>query len=120
MFGCAVYDPELTPLWSRFRAQLQRAVSESTWHIWLEALAPRELRDDTLVVEAPDSSHAWIERHFARLLSACAQAALAGSRARPAADRTDVAGRTGGAVALTLTVSARSRWRTRRRARARC
>jgi chromosomal replication initiator protein len=69
-------DPELPAAWSRFNSALRRAVSDSTWHIWLEPLQPRELDGITLVVEAPGASRAWIERHFARLLGACAEAAL--------------------------------------------
>jgi chromosomal replication initiator protein len=72
----AVSDPELPLLWSRFQAHLRRAVSESTWHIWLEPLVVRELRNSTLLIEAPASSRAWIDRHFAPLLGACAQAII--------------------------------------------
>jgi chromosomal replication initiator protein len=60
---------------------MQRAVSESTWHQWLEPLAARALREQTLIVEAPDPIRPWVDQRFGRLLSACA-AAVIGTDAR--------------------------------------
>jgi chromosomal replication initiator protein len=55
---------------------MRRAVSESTWQLWLEGLQARRLEAGTLVIEAPAASRAWIESSFARLLAACTQAVL--------------------------------------------
>jgi chromosomal replication initiator protein len=55
---------------------LQRAVSESTWHQWLEPLDGRRLPDGSLCVEAPDAIRPWVEQRFGRLLQACTQAVL--------------------------------------------
>ena len=60
---------------------MRRAVSDSTWELWLEPLALRQLEADTLAVEAPAESRAWVEASFSRLLVACAKAVL-GSHAR--------------------------------------
>jgi chromosomal replication initiator protein len=71
-----VSDDDHSPPWQHVRAELRRAVSEATWHLWLEPLRLRERRDDTLVLEAPDEIRAWVGDHFGRLLQACAAAVL--------------------------------------------
>jgi chromosomal replication initiator protein len=71
-----VPDDDLPHAWRRVRAELRRAVADSTWHLWLEPLQARSLDHDTLTVEAPAESRAWVEASFSRLLSACAGAAL--------------------------------------------
>jgi len=55
---------------------MRRAVSESTWQLWLEGLEAQRHEDGTLVIEAPAASRAWIEASFARLLAACTIAVL--------------------------------------------
>src|SRR4051794_3750977 len=60
---------------------MRRAVSDSTWQLWLEGLEARQLEAGTLVIEAPAESRAWVEASFARLLAACTVAVLgSGSR----------------------------------------
>jgi chromosomal replication initiator protein len=71
-----VIDDETSSCWRPIRAELQRAVSESTWHQWLEPLSGRRLPDGTLRVEAPDAIRPWVERRFGRLLQACTAAVL--------------------------------------------
>jgi chromosomal replication initiator protein len=71
-----VTDDEHPSCWRLIRAELQRAVSESTWHQWLEPLSARTLRDGELVVEAPDAIRPWVEQRFGRLLGACTAAVL--------------------------------------------
>ena len=71
-------DLDLNTAWRRIRAEMRNAVSDSTWQLWLEPLAARQLEADTLVVEAPAESRAWVEASFARLLAACAKAVLGG------------------------------------------
>jgi chromosomal replication initiator protein len=76
-----VPDAELPHAWRRIRAEMRRAVSDSTWQLWLEGLEARQLEAGTLVIEAPAESRAWIEASFARLLAACTIAVLgSGSR----------------------------------------
>jgi chromosomal replication initiator protein len=55
---------------------MQRAVTESTWHLWLEPLTPAALSHGELVLEAPDEIRPWITANFARLLQAAADAVL--------------------------------------------
>ena len=67
--------PELSSSWRLIRAELERAVPESTWHQWLE---PLSARDDggTLLIEVPDETRRWISDRFGRLLRACSAAVL--------------------------------------------
>jgi chromosomal replication initiator protein len=71
-----VIDDETSSCWRPIRAELQRAVSESTWHQWLEPLSGRRMPDGSLCVEAPDAIRPWVERRFGRLLQACTDAVL--------------------------------------------
>ena len=71
-----VSDPELARIWHRIRGELRRAVSDSTWHIWLEQVHARALDGTSLVVEAPDDARAWVQSRYGRLLQACAVTAL--------------------------------------------
>jgi chromosomal replication initiator protein len=71
-----VNDDEHPAAWRQIRAELQRAVPESTWQQWLEPLAARALRDDVLAVEAPDAIRAWVGQRYGRLLRDCAGAVL--------------------------------------------
>jgi chromosomal replication initiator protein len=71
-----VIEDEHPSCWPAIRAEMQRAVSESTWHQWLEPLSARTLGEHTLVVEAPDSIRPWVDQRFGRLLRACATTVL--------------------------------------------
>jgi chromosomal replication initiator protein len=71
-----VIDDEHPSCWRPIRAEMQRAVSESTWHQWLEPLSARTLREQTLVIEAPDAIRPWVGQRFGRLLQACTAAVL--------------------------------------------
>jgi chromosomal replication initiator protein len=71
-----VSDDPLLHAWPRIRAELRRAVTESTWHLWLEGLTPGALRDGELLLEAPDDTRPWISSNFQRLLQAATDAVL--------------------------------------------
>ena len=79
-----VSEPDPATIWHRFRTEARHAVSESTWHIWLERVSLRELAGTTLVLEAPDDVRTWVETRFARLL-----VALRRDRPRPGRARGD-------------------------------
>jgi chromosomal replication initiator protein len=68
-------DP-LTHAWPRIRAELERAVTESTWHLWLAPVSAVALADGELVLEAPDEIRPWLTSNFSRLLQAAADAVL--------------------------------------------
>lgn len=67
---------ELENLWSQVRSELRKAVTDSTFQLWLEPLEPRELVDRTLVLTAPDEIRGWVSDRFGRVLQSCAAAAL--------------------------------------------
>jgi len=71
-----VIDDEHPSCWRPIRGELQRAVSESTWHQWLAPLCARELREGTLLIEAPDAIRPWVDHRFGRLIRACTAAVL--------------------------------------------
>jgi chromosomal replication initiator protein len=71
-----VSHDELHHAWRRIQHELRRAVGDSTWHIWLEPLAPRSLEAGVLVVEAPDAIRPWVAGRFSRVLRACTEAVL--------------------------------------------
>ena len=91
-FYALVPDADLPHAWTRIRAELRRAVNDSTWQLWLEGLQAQRLEGGILVIEAPAESRAWIESSFARLLAACTIAVLgSGSRVQIVAAGTEPA-----------------------------
>jgi chromosomal replication initiator protein len=68
--------PALEHTWSQIQAELRRAVTDSTYHLWLAPLRPRQLDGDTLVVTAPDEIRTWVADRFSRVLQTCAAAVL--------------------------------------------
>ncbi len=69
-------DVTLDQPWKAIRNELRGAVTDTTWHLWLESLAPREIVGGTLVIEASDRVRAYVGDRFGRLLQACAAAVL--------------------------------------------
>ena len=74
-------DAHLTEAWPRIRGELQRAVTDSTWHLWLAPLQPGSLHDGELLLEAPDEIRSWVSSNFARLLQAATDAVLGSGQA---------------------------------------
>jgi chromosomal replication initiator protein len=72
---------DLARPWLHVRAEVRRAVPESTWHLWLEPLRLRRIDGALLVVEAAADKRDWIEQRFGRLLRTCA-AVVIGPEAR--------------------------------------
>ena len=67
---------EPTDAWRDVRAELRRAVGESTWEIWLDPLELKSLQGNVLSVTAPPSTLSWVAQRFGRLLETSAQAVL--------------------------------------------
>src|SRR3954447_3456154 len=59
---------ELDHAWQRIDAELRRAVTDSTYAIWLEPLRPAELTDEHVVVVAPDHLRSWVADRYGPLL----------------------------------------------------
>jgi len=71
-----VSQDDISAAWRQIRRELQRSVTDSAWNIWLAPLEAKGREGATLLVEAPDAQRAWVRSNFARLLDACAAAAL--------------------------------------------
>jgi chromosomal replication initiator protein len=67
---------EPTVAWREFRAELRRAVGESTYEIWLASLELKSVHDGTLLVDAPAATHDWVSKRFGRILQSCARIAF--------------------------------------------
>ncbi|HEX8103447.1 MAG TPA: chromosomal replication initiator protein DnaA [Solirubrobacteraceae bacterium] len=68
-------DPN-DPRWLRVRSELRRAVSDSTWDLWLAPLTFEGADGTVLTIAAPVETRAWVADRFGRLLQACAAAVL--------------------------------------------
>jgi chromosomal replication initiator protein len=62
--------------WSQIQAELRRAVTDSTYHLWLAPLRPHALDGERLLIAAPEEIRSWVADRFARVLQTCAAAVL--------------------------------------------
>ncbi len=69
-------QPELEPGWREIRAELRRVVGDSTYDIWLSPLNVKAWDGQTLVLEGPASTLAWVVKRFSRILESSARAVL--------------------------------------------
>jgi chromosomal replication initiator protein len=60
---------ELNDLWRRVREDLARTVPSSTFGLWLEPLRAVSIQGSTLLLAAPASVRAWVERRYAGALT---------------------------------------------------
>ncbi len=67
---------ELQDIWSTIRVELERAVGEATFDMWLDGLRPIAIEGDVLIVSAPDEASGWIADRFARVLQTSVAAVL--------------------------------------------
>jgi chromosomal replication initiator protein len=67
---------EPTVAWRELRAELRRAIGESTYEIWLASLELNSVVDGTLVVDAPAATYNWVAKRFGRILERCARTAF--------------------------------------------
>ena len=67
---------EPTVAWRELRAELQRAVGESTYEIWLASLELNSFRDRTLLVDSPAATYDWVSKRFGRIVESCARIAF--------------------------------------------
>jgi chromosomal replication initiator protein len=63
-------------IWPQIQAELRRAVTDSTYHLWLAPLRPHAIEGDLLVVTAPEEIRSWVADRFSRVLQTCAAAVL--------------------------------------------
>ncbi|MGN6189098.1 MAG: chromosomal replication initiator protein DnaA [Conexibacter sp.] len=62
--------------WSQIQAELRRAVTDSTYHLWLAPLQARSIDGDVLLVGAPEEIRTWVADRFQRVLQTCAASVL--------------------------------------------
>jgi chromosomal replication initiator protein len=67
---------ELDHAWQRIAEELRRAVTDSTYAIWIEPLRLAELSRDTIVVVAPDNLRSWVAERYGPLIEGAAQLVL--------------------------------------------
>lgn len=58
-------DEQLTELWQRVRAELERSLPPSTFALWLDPLEPVGVHGTSLMLSVPASIRAWVERRYA-------------------------------------------------------
>jgi hypothetical protein len=66
----------LFELWDPIAERMERAVPESTWHIWLAQVHPHDVHDGLLVIGAPEDAVMWVRSRFGRVIGRCAASAM--------------------------------------------
>ncbi len=69
---------QLEPIdaWREIRAELRRAVGDTTYEIWLGGLEAKSFQAGVLLVWAPEATRSWVAKRFGRLLESCARTVL--------------------------------------------
>ena len=67
---------ELAPVWRDIRGELQRAVGQSTYELWLAPLEIKSWDGATLVLQAPPATQSWLAKRFGRIIENCARRVL--------------------------------------------
>ena len=62
--------------WREIRAELRRALGESTYEIWIAPLEVQALEGSILLLTAPPTTRAWVAKRFGRIIESCAKAVL--------------------------------------------
>jgi chromosomal replication initiator protein len=83
-------DLEPVAAWHAIRAELRRAVGDSTFEIWIAPLEIKAFEGTQLLLAAPPDVRSWVAKRFGRILERCAQAVV-GTEVRVAVEGTDVA-----------------------------
>jgi chromosomal replication initiator protein len=94
---------ELNPAWRQIRAQLARAVDESTYEVWLAPLEAKAWDGHVLLLKAPPTARTWVSKRFGPLLEACTQAVVGPTAQVAFADDPDEAATRTGPSTLNVT-----------------
>ena len=62
--------------WRAIRAELRRALGESTYEIWIAPLEVKAFEGTVLLLTAPPATRAWTARRFGRILESAAKAVV--------------------------------------------
>lgn len=60
--------PAAEAAWPQILERIRCSVPASTFHLWIEPLAPAGAAGDTLLLAAPDGVHRWAERRYSHLI----------------------------------------------------
>jgi chromosomal replication initiator protein len=92
---------DLGSSWEDVRAALRRDLPAQTFELWLEPLRAEALHGGELVVSAPRSTLAWVERRYGPRVTALARELIAGAERLAFVQRGEAAGSSGadGAIA---------------------
>jgi chromosomal replication initiator protein len=73
--------------WREIRAELRRALGDSTYSIWIAPLEVKAFEGSALLLKAPPATRAWVAKRFGRILETSASAVL-GEQVRVAVEGT--------------------------------
>jgi chromosomal replication initiator protein len=62
--------------WHAIRAELRRALGDSTYEIWIAPLEVKAFEGAELLLIAPPDIRRWVSKRFGRILERCAKAAI--------------------------------------------
>ena len=62
--------------WQAIRAELRRALGESTYEIWIAPLEVRAFEGPLLLLVAPPATRSWVAKRFGRILESAGRAVL--------------------------------------------
>jgi chromosomal replication initiator protein len=60
--------------WQAIRAELRRALGDSTYEIWIAPLEVKAFEGTSLLLAAPPDIRSWVAKRFGRILERCAEA----------------------------------------------
>jgi chromosomal replication initiator protein len=67
---------EPVTVWREIRAELRRALGESSYEIWIAPLELKAFEGTVLLLTAPPATRQWVSKRFGRILEGCAKAVL--------------------------------------------
>jgi chromosomal replication initiator protein len=74
--------------WHAIRAELRRALGDSTYEIWISRLEVKAFEGSELLLTAPPDIRSWVAKRFGRILERCAAKVL-GTEVRVAVEGTE-------------------------------
>ena len=75
--------------WHAIRAELRRALGDSTYEIWIAPLEVKAFEGTELLLVAPPDIRSWVAKRFGRILERCAEA-ITGTEIRVAVEGIEV------------------------------
>lgn len=69
-------NPEPVAAWHTIRAEVRRALGDSTYEIWIAPLELRQFEGTELLLSAPPDIRGWVSKRFGRILERCAKAVV--------------------------------------------